>query len=193
MTFFSTFNSILLNSQSICSLMPYITCYITKGLTEEPSGKSDSGTVKQRKMSKKNTEEEPKARVLTSTNSDRCRSTAVTSDWEGSSAHLQFFRVPQVGWQRRQRSGRPAALLVQFGRRAGGGRAAAREPVSPQCICHPSVLRGGSPGPEVKTIHPCTALSSHPCTVTVLFKGVFGYLAFNLFYWIIVLFIFIYI
>nr|XP_019937275.1 PREDICTED: GTPase-activating Rap/Ran-GAP domain-like protein 3 [Paralichthys olivaceus] len=40
------------------------------GLTEEPSGKSDSGTVKQRKMSKKNTEEEPKARALTSTNSD---------------------------------------------------------------------------------------------------------------------------
>lgn len=42
-----------------------------EGLTEEPSGKSDSGTVKQRKMSKKNTEEEPKARALTSTNSDR--------------------------------------------------------------------------------------------------------------------------
>nr|XP_043867866.1 GTPase-activating Rap/Ran-GAP domain-like protein 3 isoform X1 [Solea senegalensis]XP_043867867.1 GTPase-activating Rap/Ran-GAP domain-like protein 3 isoform X1 [Solea senegalensis]XP_043867869.1 GTPase-activating Rap/Ran-GAP domain-like protein 3 isoform X1 [Solea senegalensis] len=40
------------------------------GLTEEPSGKSDSGTVKQRKMSKKNTEDEPKARALTSTNSD---------------------------------------------------------------------------------------------------------------------------
>lgn len=44
------------------------------GLTEEPSGKSDSGTVKQRKMSKKNTEEEPKARALTSTNSDRLAS-----------------------------------------------------------------------------------------------------------------------
>lgn len=43
----------------------------SKGLTEEPSGKSDSGTVKQRKMSKKNTEEEPKARALMSTNSDR--------------------------------------------------------------------------------------------------------------------------
>lgn len=41
-------------------------------MTEEPSGKSDSGTVKQRKMSKKNTEEEPKARALMSTNSDRC-------------------------------------------------------------------------------------------------------------------------
>ncbi|XP_030291099.1 GTPase-activating Rap/Ran-GAP domain-like protein 3 isoform X1 [Sparus aurata] len=40
------------------------------GLTEEPSGKPDSGSVKQRKMSKKNTEEEPKARALTSTNSD---------------------------------------------------------------------------------------------------------------------------
>uniref|UniRef100_A0AAV2IS06 GTPase-activating Rap/Ran-GAP domain-like protein 3 n=1 Tax=Knipowitschia caucasica TaxID=637954 RepID=A0AAV2IS06_KNICA len=38
------------------------------GLTEEPSGKSDS---KQRRMSRKNTEEEPKARALTSTNNDR--------------------------------------------------------------------------------------------------------------------------
>lgn len=45
--------------------------HTNEGLTEEPSGKSDSGTVKQRKMSKKNTEEEPKARALTSTNSDR--------------------------------------------------------------------------------------------------------------------------
>lgn len=45
--------------------------HTSKGLTEEPSGKSDSGTVKQRKMSKKNTEEEPKARALMSTNSDR--------------------------------------------------------------------------------------------------------------------------
>ncbi|KAK5852315.1 hypothetical protein PBY51_023793 [Eleginops maclovinus] len=44
------------------------------GLTEEPSGKSDSGTVKQRKIGKKNTEEEPKARALTSTNSDRLAS-----------------------------------------------------------------------------------------------------------------------
>ncbi|TWW66376.1 GTPase-activating Rap/Ran-GAP domain-like protein 3 [Takifugu flavidus] len=50
------------------------------GLTEEPSGKSDSGTVKQRKMSKKNTEEEPKARVLTSTNSDRLASDSADSD-----------------------------------------------------------------------------------------------------------------
>ncbi|XP_005917291.1 GTPase-activating Rap/Ran-GAP domain-like protein 3 isoform X2 [Haplochromis burtoni] len=44
------------------------------GLTEEPSGKSDSGSVKQRKMSKKNTEDEPKVRALTSTNSDRLAS-----------------------------------------------------------------------------------------------------------------------
>ncbi|XP_023279754.1 GTPase-activating Rap/Ran-GAP domain-like protein 3 isoform X2 [Seriola lalandi dorsalis] len=50
------------------------------GLTEEPSGKSDSGTVKQRRMSKKNTEEEPKARVLTSTNSDRLASESIEAD-----------------------------------------------------------------------------------------------------------------
>ncbi|XP_035040694.1 GTPase-activating Rap/Ran-GAP domain-like protein 3 isoform X4 [Hippoglossus stenolepis] len=50
------------------------------GLTEEPSGKPDSGTVKQRKMSKKNTEEEPKARALTSTNSDRLESESFDAD-----------------------------------------------------------------------------------------------------------------
>ncbi|XP_054468260.1 GTPase-activating Rap/Ran-GAP domain-like protein 3 isoform X2 [Anoplopoma fimbria] len=50
------------------------------GLTEEPSGKSDSGTVKQRRMSKKNTEEDPKARALTSTNSDRLASESVEAD-----------------------------------------------------------------------------------------------------------------
>ncbi|XP_059213607.1 GTPase-activating Rap/Ran-GAP domain-like protein 3 isoform X1 [Centropristis striata] len=50
------------------------------GLTEEPSGKSDSGTVKQRKMSKKNTEEDPKARPLTSTNSDRLASESGETD-----------------------------------------------------------------------------------------------------------------
>ncbi|XP_028273638.1 GTPase-activating Rap/Ran-GAP domain-like protein 3 isoform X2 [Parambassis ranga] len=50
------------------------------GLTEEPSGKSDSGSVKQRKMSKKNTEEEPKARALTSTNSDRFASESIDAD-----------------------------------------------------------------------------------------------------------------
>ncbi|XP_075942024.1 GTPase-activating Rap/Ran-GAP domain-like protein 3 isoform X3 [Anarhichas minor] len=50
------------------------------GLTEEPSGKSDSGTVKQRKMSKKNTEEDPKARALTSTNSDRLASESAETD-----------------------------------------------------------------------------------------------------------------
>ncbi|KAM8744200.1 GTPase-activating Rap/Ran-GAP domain-like protein 3 isoform 2-T2 [Acanthopagrus schlegelii] len=50
------------------------------GLTEEPSGKPDSGSVKQRKMSKKNTEEEPKARALTSTNSDRLASESVETE-----------------------------------------------------------------------------------------------------------------
>ncbi|KAK2888108.1 GTPase-activating Rap/Ran-GAP domain-like protein 3 isoform X1 [Channa argus] len=50
------------------------------GLTEEPSGKSDSGTVKQRKMSKKSTEEEPKARALTSTNSDRLASESTEAE-----------------------------------------------------------------------------------------------------------------
>ncbi|XP_056287940.1 GTPase-activating Rap/Ran-GAP domain-like protein 3 isoform X3 [Pseudoliparis swirei] len=50
------------------------------GLTEEPSGKSDGGTVKQRKMSKKNADEDPKARALTSTNSDRSASESVESD-----------------------------------------------------------------------------------------------------------------
>ncbi|XP_055009684.1 GTPase-activating Rap/Ran-GAP domain-like protein 3 isoform X4 [Boleophthalmus pectinirostris] len=68
------------------------------GLTEEPSGKSDS---KQRKMSKKNTEEEPKARALTSTNSDRIpsesgelqvdlqRQLSSSSDAEAEKAMLQ--------------------------------------------------------------------------------------------------------
>ncbi|KAM4720155.1 GTPase-activating Rap/Ran-GAP domain-like protein 3 isoform 1-T1 [Anableps anableps] len=50
------------------------------GLTEEPSGKSDSGSVKQRKMSKKNTDEEPKARALTSTNSDRLASDSLEAE-----------------------------------------------------------------------------------------------------------------
>ncbi|XP_041706382.1 GTPase-activating Rap/Ran-GAP domain-like protein 3 isoform X4 [Coregonus clupeaformis] len=50
------------------------------GLTEEPSGKSDSSTVKQRKMSKKTTEEEPKARALTSTGSDRMGSESADTD-----------------------------------------------------------------------------------------------------------------
>ncbi|XP_056445089.1 GTPase-activating Rap/Ran-GAP domain-like protein 3 isoform X3 [Gadus chalcogrammus] len=41
------------------------------GLTEEPSGKPDSGVVKQRRMSRKNIqEEEPKPHALTSVNSD---------------------------------------------------------------------------------------------------------------------------
>ncbi|KAM4635086.1 GTPase-activating Rap/Ran-GAP domain-like protein 3 isoform 3-T3 [Polymixia lowei] len=50
------------------------------GLTEEPSGKSDSGTVKQRRMSKKHTEEDPKARALTSVNSDRLASESADTD-----------------------------------------------------------------------------------------------------------------
>ncbi|KAM8872867.1 GTPase-activating Rap/Ran-GAP domain-like protein 3 isoform 1-T1 [Synchiropus picturatus] len=52
------------------------------GLTEEPSGKPDSGTVKQRKMSKKNAEEEPRPRALTSTNSDRSASESVDAEVE---------------------------------------------------------------------------------------------------------------
>ncbi|KAM6901239.1 GTPase-activating Rap/Ran-GAP domain-like protein 3 [Lycodopsis pacificus] len=59
------------------------------GLTEEPSGKSDSGTVKQRKMSKKNTEEDPKARALTSTNSDRLASESAETDLD-----VQLHRSP---------------------------------------------------------------------------------------------------
>ncbi|KAK5623575.1 GTPase-activating Rap/Ran-GAP domain-like protein 3 [Crenichthys baileyi] len=50
------------------------------GLTEEPSGKSDSGSVKQRKMIKKNTDEDPKARALTSTNSDRLASDSAEAE-----------------------------------------------------------------------------------------------------------------
>lgn len=176
--------SIIWKYQSISSLMDYTVISHNKGLTEEPSGKSDSGTVKQRKMSKKNTEEEPKARVLTSTNSDRWRPGGgdVRPPSEGSPAHFQLFSVPQVSLRvRRQRSGRPAALLVQSGGGARGGRAAAREPASRQRVCHRRIVWGRCPGPEVKTIHPCTALSTHSCTVTILFKGVFGCVSFNLF------------
>ncbi|XP_052381357.1 GTPase-activating Rap/Ran-GAP domain-like protein 3 [Oncorhynchus keta] len=50
------------------------------GLTEEPSSKTDSSTGKQRKMSKKNTEEEIKARTLTSTSSDRVGSESADMD-----------------------------------------------------------------------------------------------------------------
>ncbi|XP_045548923.1 GTPase-activating Rap/Ran-GAP domain-like protein 3 isoform X4 [Salmo salar] len=50
------------------------------GLTEEPSSKPDSSTVKQRKMSKKTTEEEIKARTLTSTSSDRVGSESADTD-----------------------------------------------------------------------------------------------------------------
>ncbi|XP_078812351.1 GTPase-activating Rap/Ran-GAP domain-like protein 3 isoform X6 [Oryzias latipes] len=55
------------------------------GLTEEPSGKSDSGSVKHRKMSKKNTDEDPKARVLTSAYSDR-----PTSESSGADSDVQL-------------------------------------------------------------------------------------------------------
>ncbi|XP_034094750.1 GTPase-activating Rap/Ran-GAP domain-like protein 3 isoform X1 [Gymnodraco acuticeps] len=63
------------------------------GLTEEPSGKSDSGTVKQRKMSKKNTEEEPKARALTSTNSDRLASESGDAELD---VQLHCTSAPEV-------------------------------------------------------------------------------------------------
>lgn len=72
---------------SVSSLVHLSVISSYQGLTEEPSGKSDSGTVKQRKMSKKNTEEEPKARVLTSTNSDR---------WGFASSDFGAGRFPQL-------------------------------------------------------------------------------------------------
>ncbi|XP_036832816.1 GTPase-activating Rap/Ran-GAP domain-like protein 3 isoform X2 [Oncorhynchus mykiss] len=50
------------------------------GLTEEPSSKIDSSTGKQRKMSKKTTEEEIKTRTLTSTSSDRVGSESADTD-----------------------------------------------------------------------------------------------------------------
>ncbi|XP_064873372.1 GTPase-activating Rap/Ran-GAP domain-like protein 3 isoform X1 [Oncorhynchus nerka] len=50
------------------------------GLTEEPSSKTDSSTGKQRKMSKKTTEEEIKARTLTSNSSDRVGSESADTD-----------------------------------------------------------------------------------------------------------------
>ncbi|XP_078812356.1 GTPase-activating Rap/Ran-GAP domain-like protein 3 isoform X11 [Oryzias latipes] len=56
------------------------------GLTEEPSGKSDSGSVKHRKMSKKNTDEDPKARVLTSAYSD----SRPTSESSGADSDVQL-------------------------------------------------------------------------------------------------------
>lgn len=81
--------------------------------------------------------------------------------------------VPQVSLRVcGQRSGRPAALLLQFGGGARGGRAAAGESASRQRVCRPRILRGRHPGPKVKTIPPCTALSTHSCTVSILFKGV---------------------
>ncbi|XP_054614194.1 GTPase-activating Rap/Ran-GAP domain-like protein 3 isoform X12 [Dunckerocampus dactyliophorus] len=71
--------------------MPVFPSPLGDGLTEEPSGKSDSGTLKQRKMSKKNTEDEAKPRALTSTNSDRLDSEASESDLDicAVSSHLE--------------------------------------------------------------------------------------------------------
>ncbi|KAL0965183.1 hypothetical protein UPYG_G00277860 [Umbra pygmaea] len=50
------------------------------GLTEEPSSKSDSSTVKQRKMSKKTTEEESRTRALMSSGSERIGSESADTD-----------------------------------------------------------------------------------------------------------------
>nr|XP_029510465.1 GTPase-activating Rap/Ran-GAP domain-like protein 3 [Oncorhynchus nerka] len=55
-------------------------CVFFPGLTEEPSSKTDSSTGKQRKMSKKTTEEEIKARTLTSNSSDRVGSESADTD-----------------------------------------------------------------------------------------------------------------
>lgn len=64
--------------------------------------------------------------------------------------------------------GRPAALFIQFGGWAREGGAASREPASCQRICPPHILRRRCPGPKVKTIHPCTSLTTHSCTVTII-------------------------
>lgn len=112
-------------------------------------------------MSKKNTEEEPKARALTSTNSDRWRL--------NSSDTWQLHVVLQITWRLslsvqqviirvcRYRTGYPAAVFVQPGGGARGGGAANREPASCQRIRHRHILWRRCPGPKVKTIH-----SVHP-------------------------------
>ncbi|CAL8320342.1 unnamed protein product [Lota lota] len=62
------------------------------GLTEEPSGKPDSGAVKQRRMSRKNLqEEEPKQRALTSVNSDSMAPESPDADPDG-----QLHCIPSV-------------------------------------------------------------------------------------------------
>ncbi|XP_061554562.1 GTPase-activating Rap/Ran-GAP domain-like protein 3 isoform X5 [Phycodurus eques] len=55
------------------------------GLTEEPSSKSDGGASKASKTSRKNAAEEPRARALTSTNSDRLDCEAGDADLEVAS------------------------------------------------------------------------------------------------------------
>ncbi|XP_061764257.1 GTPase-activating Rap/Ran-GAP domain-like protein 3 isoform X4 [Nerophis ophidion] len=65
------------------------------GLTEEPSGKPDSGTLKQRRMSKKNVEEDTKPRALTSTNSDRLDSETSESDLEVCAASSLLGAEPE--------------------------------------------------------------------------------------------------
>ncbi|XP_061912763.1 GTPase-activating Rap/Ran-GAP domain-like protein 3 isoform X2 [Entelurus aequoreus] len=65
------------------------------GLTEEPSGKPDSGALKQRRMSKKNAEEDTKPRALTSTNSDRLDSETSESDLEVCAASSLLEAEPE--------------------------------------------------------------------------------------------------
>lgn len=78
----------------------------------------------------------------------------------------------------RIRPGRPAALFVQFGGRAGEGAAASGEPASRQRVRPLHILRRRCPGPKVKTIPSCTSLPTHSCTVTLIFYC-FGWFAFN--------------
>lgn len=68
----------------------------------------------------------------------------------------------------RSRSGRPAALFVRFGGRAGEGGAASGESASRQRVPSPHILRRRRPGPKVKTIPLCTSLPTHSCTVTII-------------------------
>ncbi|XP_061787789.1 GTPase-activating Rap/Ran-GAP domain-like protein 3 isoform X2 [Nerophis lumbriciformis] len=65
------------------------------GLTEEPSGKPDSGALKQRRMSKKNADEDTKPRALTSTNSDRLDSETSESDLEVCAASSLLEAEPE--------------------------------------------------------------------------------------------------
>lgn len=76
----------------------------------------------------------------------------------------------------RIRPGRPAALFVQFGGRAGEGAAASGEPASRQRVRPLHILRRRCPGPKVKTIPLCTSLPTHSCTVTLIFIVLVGLL-----------------